>query len=122
MVCLAPLRPKDVGAVGVDRIQPNFGPLKEQVERWQSTQLADASAKLLIYQAFIEEEAGFPKQLARRVHDSYFQPIHEEFQPRTMRSLSNAFTSSFKELNPIPQYRATGKLAGFLQSVRLRSP
>ena len=98
-------------------MQRNFGPLKEQVELWQSTQLSEASAKLLIYQAFIEDEPGFPKHLARRVHDLYFQPIHEEFQPRTMWSLSNAFTSSFKELEPIPLYRATAKLAGFLQSI-----
>jgi hypothetical protein len=54
-------------------------------------QLSTASAKLLIYQAFIEEESGFPKHLAQRVHDLYFQPVHEEFQPRTMWSLSNAF-------------------------------
>jgi hypothetical protein len=79
MVRLAPLRM--VGAVGVDRMQRNFGPLKQQIERWQSTQLADASAKLLIYQASIEDETGFPKNLARRVHDLYFRPIHEEFQP-----------------------------------------
>ena len=45
-------------------------------------------------------------------------PQHEEFQPRTMWSLSNAFTSAFKELEPIPQYKATAKLAGFLQSVQ----
>jgi hypothetical protein len=49
------------------------------------------------------------------VHDLYFNPQHEEFAPRTMWILSNAFTSSFKELDPIPQYKATGKLAGFLQ-------
>jgi hypothetical protein len=35
-----------------------------------------------------------------------------------MWSLSNAFTSAFKELEPIPQYKATTKLAGFLQAVR----
>jgi hypothetical protein len=69
-------------------------------------QLSTAAAKLLIYQAFVEEETGFPKHLARRVHDLYFQPVHEEFQPRTMWSLSNAFTSAFKELEPIPQYKA----------------
>jgi hypothetical protein len=28
-----------------------------------------------------------------------------------------AFTSAFQELDPIPQYKATAKLAGFLQSV-----
>jgi len=80
--------------------------------------IVSAAAKLLIYQAFIEEESGFPKHLARRVHDLYFQQVHEEFQPRTMWSLSNAFTSAFKELGPIPQYKATAKLAGFLQAVR----
>jgi len=63
-------------------------------------------------------ELGFPEHLARRVHDLYFQPIHEEFQPRTMWSLSNAFTSAFKDLDPIAQYKATARLAGFLQSVR----
>ena len=103
-------------------MQRNFGPLKQQVEEWQALQLSTASAKLLIYQAFIEDETGFPKHLARRVHDLYFQPVHEEFQPRTMWSLSNAFTSAFKELEPIPQYKATAKLAGFLQSVRPQNP
>ncbi len=85
---------------------------------WQALQLSTASAKLLIYQAFIEDELGFPKHLARRVHELYFQPVHEEFQARTMCSLSNAFTGALKELEPIPQYKATEKLAGFLQSVR----
>jgi len=77
-----------------------------------------SAAELLIYQAFIEDELEFPKHLAQRVHELCFQPVHEEFQARTMGSLSNAFTSAFKELEPIPQYKATAKLAGFLQSVR----
>ena len=81
-------------------------------------QLPTAAAKLLTYQAFIEEETGFLKHLARRVHDLYFQPVYQEFQARTVWSLSNAFTSAFKELEPIPQYKGTAKLAGFLQAVR----
>ena len=36
--------------------------------------------------------------------------MHEEFQPRTMWSLSDAFTSTFKELELIPQYKATATL------------
>jgi hypothetical protein len=32
-----------------------------------------------------------------------------------MWSLSNAFTSGFKELDPIPQFRATAKLGRFLE-------
>ncbi len=50
------------------------------------------------------------------MYELYFNPQYEEFQPRTMRSLSNAFTSAFKELDPIPQYRATAKLGSFLEA------
>jgi len=57
-----------------------------------------------------------PKHLARRVHELYFNPQHEEFAPRTMWSLSNAFTSAFKELGPIPQFKATAKLGEFLEA------
>ena len=46
-------------------------------------------------------------------HDLYFEPKYEEFRPRTIWSLSNAFTSAFKELDPIPQFKATAKLAEF---------
>jgi hypothetical protein len=31
-----------------------------------------------------------------------------------MWSLSNAFTSAFKKLDPAPQFKATAKLGGFL--------
>jgi hypothetical protein len=97
-------------------MQRNFKPMVEAVDRWRTSQLTDVTARLTIYRAFIEGELEVPRHLARRVHDLYFQPEHEEFNPRTMWSLSNAFTSAFKELDPIPRYRATGKLAGFLQS------
>ena len=56
-------------------MQRNFGPLKQQVDEWRAMQLSTAAAKLLIYQAFIEEVSGFPKHLARRVHNLYFQPL-----------------------------------------------
>ena len=57
-----------------------------------------------------------PKHLARQVHDLYFEPRYDEFRPRSMWSLSNAFTSAFKELDPIPQFKATAKLGGFLET------
>jgi hypothetical protein len=103
-------------SIGVDSIQRNFRPMVEGVDRWRESQLSDVSAKMLIYQAFVEGELEVPRHLDRRVHDLYFNPTVEEFQPRTMWSLSNAFTSAFKELDPIPQFKATGKLAGFLQA------
>ncbi|PWU12013.1 MAG: hypothetical protein C5B51_01670 [Terriglobia bacterium] len=101
-------------SIGVDQMQRNFDGMRLQVEDWRQSQLSDVAAKLIIYRAFIESDLEVPKHLARPVHDYYFNPLHEEFQSRTLWSLSNAFTSAFKELEPIPQYRATAKLAGFL--------
>ena len=57
--------------------------------------MTDVTAKVVIYQAFIEGELDVPKHLARRVHDFYFEPQYEDFRPRTLWSLSNAFTSAF---------------------------
>jgi hypothetical protein len=106
----------DALSIGVDRMQRNFEPMRRQVERWRAQQLSGEVARLTIYRAFIEGELEVPKHLARRVHDLYFNPQHEEFAPRTMWSLSNAFTSDFKELDPIPQFKATAKLGEFLES------
>ena len=72
---------------------------------------------MTIYRAFIEGELEAPKYLARRVHELYFNPQHQEFQPRTIWSLSNAFTSALKELDPIPQFKATAKLGEFLNQL-----
>ena len=105
---------QDALAVGIDRIQRNFEPMQRQVESWRSLQLSDERAKLTIYRAFIEGDLDAPKHLARLVHEHYFEPKYAEFSPRTFWSLSNAFTSAFKELDPVPQFRATAKLGGFL--------
>ena len=106
----------DAISVGVDRMQRNFEPMRNQVEAWRGAELTTVAAKMIIYQAFIESELEVPKHLARTVHDHYFNPQYEEFKPRTIWSLSNAFTSAFKELDPIPQFKATAKLAGFLEA------
>jgi hypothetical protein len=103
-------------SVGVDQMQRNFEPMVKAVDRWRESQLTDVSAKLVIYRAFIESELDVPKHFGRQIHDQYFNPPHEEFQPRTVWSLSNSFTSVFKQLDPIPQYRATAKLAEFLNA------
>ena len=97
-------------------MQRNFEPMRRQVEAWRAQQLSTTAAKLTIYRAFIEGDLEIPKHLARRVHELYFTPQHHEFEARTMWSLSNAFTSAFKELDPIPQFRATAKLARFLEN------
>jgi Domain of unknown function (DUF932) len=102
-------------SIGVDRMQRNFEPMRKQVELWRQSELTDVTAKMIIYEAFIESGLEVPKHLARRVHDLYFDPQYEDFKPRTLWSLSNAFTSAFKDLEPIPQFKATAKLSGFLE-------
>lgn len=106
----------DCISVGVDRMQRNFEPMRRQVEAWQRSELTDVTAKVVIYEAFVEGRLEAPKHLARTVHDLYFEPRYEEFRSRTIWSLSNAFTSAFKELDPIPQFRATAKLGSFLEA------
>src|SRR5438094_1917476 len=100
-------------ALGVERMQRNFEPMQKQVEAWRSAQITDDMAKLTIYRAFIEGDLEVPRHLARDVHKQYFEPQYEEFAPGTMFSLSNAFTTAFKELEPIPYFKATAKLGAF---------
>ncbi len=112
----------DALSIGVDRMQRSFEPMRRQVEAWKNTQIADGTAKLIIYRAFIEGKLEVSKHLAQRVHELYFNPQLPEFAPRTMWSLQNAFTSAFKDLDPIPQFRATAKLAPFLDGVQAFAP
>ncbi|MGA7770683.1 MAG: hypothetical protein WCA27_31170 [Candidatus Sulfotelmatobacter sp.] len=104
----------DCISVGVDRMQRNFDPVRKQLEAWQRSELTDVTAKVVIYEAFVEGKLDAPKHLTRTVHDLYFEPKYGEFRPRTIWSLFNAFTSAFKELDPIPHFKATAKLGEFL--------
>jgi len=44
-------------AGGIDDMQRNFGPMVKSVELWRECQLSEASAKLLIYRAFVEGDS-----------------------------------------------------------------
>lgn len=103
----------DAVDIGLGRMQRNFEPMQKQVEQWRRYQLSDSEAKLVIYRAFVEGDLEVPKHLTRRVHDLYFEPQYPDFASRTMWSLANAFTSAFKDLAPLPQFKATAKLGGF---------
>ena len=107
----------DTLSVGVDSIQRNFEPMQRQVEFWRQTQITDAQAKLIFYLAFVDGRLNAPKSLLSDVHRLYFEPEYPEFSPRTMWSLSNAFTSAFKMLDPVPQFKATAKLGEFLSQL-----
>jgi hypothetical protein len=98
--------------MGVDRIHRGFAPLQRAIETKRLLELADDEARLLIYQAFLEEK--FPITLIKEVHRNYFQPAWEDFRERTLWSLENAFTESFKGLNPLTQYQTTARLGKFI--------
>ena len=86
----------DTFSVGVDRIQRNFEPRERQVGTWRTTQITDETAKLIFYSAFIDGKLEAFKSLLPEIHGLYFEPQCPEFASRTMWSLSNVFTSAFK--------------------------
>src|SRR5216683_5095766 len=69
----------DALSIGVDRMQRNFEPMRKQIEQWQESQIADVTAKIVIYEAFIESELDVPRHLARVVHDRYFNRRSKNF-------------------------------------------
>jgi hypothetical protein len=103
--------------LAVGKMQRHFEPMKRQINAWQGFELPDVRAKEIIYGAFIEGRLDAPRHLARVVHHEYFNPTLDDFNPRTMWSLSNAFTGAFKKLEPVPQMKATARLASFLAGV-----
>jgi hypothetical protein len=100
-------------SLGVDRIQRGFQPLRQLIDGMRAQQLSTDDARSIIYRAFMENR--FPVKLMKMVHREFFvAPSHDEFKPQTVWSLSNAFTTAFKELVPVRQYEMTAKLGKFL--------
>jgi hypothetical protein len=99
-------------SIGVDRIQRSWQPLREKIDFMRGFELPTERAQSIIYRAFTEGK--FPLRMMKSVHSNYFLPRHEEFSPRTVWSLSNAFTSALKEAKPDRQYELTAKLGAFL--------
>jgi hypothetical protein len=104
----------DAISIGVDKAQRNFEPLQQTVNDWKAHDLSASRAKLIIYEAFVEGKLQVVPKLMKTVHQHYFDPQYDEFKAATLWSLSNAFTSSFKELKLFQQFRATAKLSSFL--------
>jgi hypothetical protein len=104
----------DAITVGVDRIQRNFEPMCKEVKGGREANHG-RHGEGRICEAFVQGMLEAPNHLARTVHDLYFEPRYEECRSRTFWSLSNAFTSDFKELDPIPQSRATAKLGEYAE-------
>jgi hypothetical protein len=105
----------DLVTLGVDKIQRNFVNVERQIADWKSLELTDTKAKAIIYDAFTGS-FRLPRNLIPSIHNRYFDPREEEFRPRTMWSLSNAFTSALKQLKPVRQFQTTAKLTPFLEA------
>lgn len=101
-------------SIGVDRIQRNWEPLRRTIDAKRNLEVREAEAQSIIYRAFMTQK--FPVKLLRAVHNEFFiSPSYEEFRERTLWSLENAFTTSFKQLKPVQQYVMTAKLGNFLK-------
>jgi len=82
---------------------------------WRDKLVADLiQAVRLRSSLYFCPELEAPRSLLPQVHQLYFNPQYPEFAARTMWSLSNAFTSAFKKLDPVPHFKATAKLGEFL--------
>lgn len=60
--------------------------MRKQVEAWQRSELTEVTAKVVIYEAFVEGKVEAPKHLARTVHDLYFErrrgvPAPDDLEP-----------------------------------------
>lgn len=110
---------RDSISIAVDRIHRGFDVLGEQINSMKGFLITDNDARLLIYQAFIEGRIkAMPRHLLPVVHDYYFTPEQNEFRPRNVWSLSNAFTSAFKQLAPIRQFEITASLGTYLRDLQ----
>jgi hypothetical protein len=100
-------------SIACDRIQRNIGKLHQEINQKQERLIESRDAKSLVYTAFTD--GRFPISLFRAVHHEFFvAPSYEEFKQSTMWSLENAFTTSFKKLNPVSQFEMTARLGKFL--------
>lgn len=100
-------------SIACDRIQRNIGGLNQQITAKQEKQITDELAREIIYRAFLIQK--LPMSLLRTVHQEYFiEPSYQEFAANTLWSLENAFTTSFKKLQPVSQFENTARLGRFL--------
>jgi hypothetical protein len=101
-------------STGVDRIQRGWQPLRQMIDAKRNLEVGEEEAQSIIYKAFMTQK--FPVKLLRAVHNEFFiSPSYEEFRERTLWSLENAFTTSFKQLKLVQQYAMTAKLGKFLK-------
>ena len=100
---------------GVNRAVTGYRGFQRQIEAWKQDGISDTSAKATILDAAVKQV--MPLHLIPQVVTEYFEPRHDEFKPRTMWSLHNAFTESFKALKSHVALESATELGKLLATV-----
>jgi hypothetical protein len=96
------------------------GRWRDDIDRMRRIELADATAKAIIYDALVVgRDRALPFRLLPDVHRLYFDDDVQRarFPDRSMWSLNNAFTEAVKRLGEVPQHeygRRIGRTFGRL--------
>jgi hypothetical protein len=97
-------------SIAIDRYQEHLVTLRGQIDTLKAQPLADAEAKLLIFEAFAKEILPirhFPAVAGSYFHSNGTTP---DTAPRTFWGLHNAFTRAIRAMAPAPAFAATTKL------------
>ncbi len=105
----------DCISVGVDRMQRNFEPMRKQVEAWQRSELTDVTAKVVIYEAFVEGDS--------RLQNTSPAACMTSTSSRSTRNSGRGRSGVYRMRSPprsrnwiLPQFKATAKLGGSLDT------
>lgn len=107
------LIPRAFGALGAERVR-----MEERVEWYKKTEIDNRRAHDIIVRSIVDEKV-FPASNLPAIVNEWRASKHEEFQPRTIWSLSNAYTEVAKPAEGKPGNvqlltRRTQNLYGFL--------
>lgn len=98
---------------GVSRAIEGYQSIGSLIDTWKGIELSDIEAKALILDAAVKEV--MPLHLIPQVLEQWIKPKHDDFRERTLWSLHNGFTESFKLLKPHVAMESATDLARFLQ-------
>jgi hypothetical protein len=91
-------------------MQRNFEPMRKQVEAWQRSELTDVTAKVVIYEAFVEGKLEAPKHLANTgIHIRVPHAVRSRMTLRTRRLqtvLSQIFLSARRGYKESPLFKS----------------
>lgn len=93
-----------------------FEEFSEQIKNFKKTEIKMIDAKEIIFDLFIEKRI-MPLRFMDDVAKEYANPSFEDFKPRTMWSLQNAFTKVAGELSEACRFRSLKILGKFFSEL-----